>query len=782
MEEPPPAANEAAAPVYDVATLEWLDDGFREWLDGEAAQGAELLTANCTPPPASKLSELTDAELLQLAAADEAMELTPKEKQELAKVRQQCAQIGRADGLSPFESAQRHAFKLVVHDGKRFAVCLSCKSCGDYQPTATGAQGRFLNNFWSRDLARHSKAVASGATPTSSTASAASATTTSSAASATSKGAAAPTLGANLAATTAAKLPAEQLDLLAALDDPELSDDQRTGATRLRQYIHERAIAGDDRFEGGVMLHIFRVIFAAGECMVECVCCGTRQSAQKGKYFLDHFQTRHLSDPRHAAAARVRHAAIHQTVLDTLRAAVGEAQAAAGRASMEGDAAHAACLASEAHEAAMRADAIAQRLAALERGASLLPRPLHAGEVEAQPIVATELEALVAANPALVWLENAAGERVGVCCNYCRRKRLEGTSDADVLRMVQEHITKNKEHLERSAHGGRDLLSFFGPFTKGPAPAPIAPPDVSVVCHGYHKSTLVLSRADGTTFAADVRFLLEREPTERAAWRPDRYFTSELRVGTASGAPRDLVVDGTLRSAHCRRLNTGVDGKPGLHGMCGPCRALAQDHAFKELVRKHHLALQRPIDASRTRFDLLSHTRRLEIMRSLAARVRLLRQQLFTLGVKYQYKCRRVRSLTERLSELTVRGDTKVLIDNIIACEKAGKFKARATLYNFIADLVRSLKLRADERGANSRANRWHESSMRVYATLKEMGGPKVIRFLHETLESPSESTVRGQLRRDKINYEPGVKRDHFAAIGEVQGRLPMLPSSNRPS
>lgn len=115
-----------------------------------------------------------------------------------------------------------------------------------------------------------------------------------------------------------------------------------------------------------------------------------------------------------------------------------------------------------------------------------------------------------------------------------------------------------------------------------------------------------------------------------------------------------------------------------------------------------------------------------------------------------------------------MRGDAKALIENIIACEKAGKFKGRATLYNFIADTIRSLKLRKDERGAHSRANRWHESSLRVFAALKEMGGPKVLRFLHETLEAPADSTVRSHLRRQKIDYQPGIQRGHFEAVGQV--------------
>ena len=82
--------------------------------------------------------------------------------------------------------------------------------------------------------------------------------------------------------------------------------------------------------------------------------------------------------------------------------------------------------------------------------------------------------------------------------------------------------------------------------------------------------------------------------------------------------------------------------------------------------------------------------------------------------------------------------------------------------------------MREGARGTHSRAMRWDASTKRVYATLKEMGGSKVLRFLHETLESPAESTVRAEIRRDKIDYEPGVKRSHFEAIGQVPPPAPL--------
>lgn len=139
---PPPLPSTPPPPLPEaIGDGEQAGAEFLQWLDDEAARGAELreLLQGERPAPATKL---TEAELRQLAAADEAMELTAGEKQQLAKVRQKCAQLGRTGGLSPLESATRHAFKLVARGGKRFAVCLRCESRDNYEPTATAIQMR----------------------------------------------------------------------------------------------------------------------------------------------------------------------------------------------------------------------------------------------------------------------------------------------------------------------------------------------------------------------------------------------------------------------------------------------------------------------------------------------------------------------------------------------------------------------------------------------------------------------------------------------------------------
>jgi hypothetical protein len=92
---------------------------------------------------------------------------------------------------------------------------------------------------------------------------------------------------------------------------------------------------------------------------------------------------------------------------------------------------------------------------------------------------------------------------------------------------------------------------------RGPAPPPRAAPDQSDLCMGYWKPTLTLSAG-----VADLRPLLEEEPTKDAAWRPDRWFRNELVVSQGTGTePASTVIEGTLRAAGCKRYCVGGDGR-----------------------------------------------------------------------------------------------------------------------------------------------------------------------------------------------------------------------------
>ena len=86
----------------------------------------------------------------------------------------------------------------------------------------------------------------------------------------------------------------------------------------------------------------------------------------------------------------------------------------------------------------------------------------------------------------------------------------------------------------------------------------------------------------------------------------------------------------------------------------------------------------------------------------------------------------------------------------------SGKLTQRKDLLNFIRDLVHSLKLRDGARGTHSKNMRWHESTKRIFDVIRKLGGPKTLRFINETLESPHERTVVRHWQQNKIDYTLG--------------------------
>ena len=101
-------------------------------------------------------------------------------------------------------------------------------------------------------------------------------------------------------------------------------------------------------------------------------------------------------------------------------------------------------------------------------------------------------------------------------------------------------------------------------------------------------------------------------------------------------------------------------------------------------------------------------------------------------------KCARVRTLAERLKENAARGDAKAIIEDVIECERSGKFRQKQALLRFVKDIIHSLRLSTVER--QSRGMRWHKSSKRIFAVLRKFGGARTHRFLHETLQAPDTS------------------------------------------
>ena len=660
--------------------------------------------------------ELSADDLTQLAACDDVgLDLTEKESALLVAKRRACATRERQHGLSAMQGAQLHGFRLVRRDGQVAVECLLCNKHFDAQ------SGRyFLKNYLNWHVGKdrkHAQLAAAAREVLCSVSSAGAAKPFEAAAKpceapepheaaeppvnatphvsvslcvastrTTRSGA---TFGAAVA-PTAHGLDQADLRELALADDERLSDDQRAAITALRLWTQT--------LEGGAAAHRFRVVLVEEAWLVDCEACGSRTLAfTKGEInFLNNFQYWHLARPGHKLAAALRQEAICQALHDAAVSSAADAQAAARQTAaaasaqpsatqleLERGAAAAAHAVEEAHAALLRAQEAATQAAALAKGE--LERHAPRGELEDRPLAATDLERLVGRTPALEWDEDEHGVRCGVRCTWCR---VRVSADAVQTHNVNEHLA-GARHRASAAYGGRTIDVFFGGRTRGPAPPPRAAPDQSDLCMGYWKPTLTLSGG-----VAELRPLLEEEPTKDAVWRPDRWFRNELVVSQGTGAePASTVIEGTLRAAGCKRYCVGGDGRRATDGMCDACRRLPSDHNFKQMLNARLKAAARPDrDESRINFQLLPRVRLIEMLREKGVLITSLRRNIWLLRQSYLKKAARVRTLLERLDEQRLRGDTKALIEDIIAIERAGKFKQRQTLFHFLRDLVHSLR------------------------------------------------------------------------------------------
>jgi len=151
-------------------------------------------------------------------------------------------------------------------------------------------------------------------------------------------------------------------------------------------------------------------------------------------------------------------------------------------------------------------------------------------------------------------------------------------------------------------------------------------------------------------------------------------------------------------------------------------------------------------------------------MRRLAQRVKELTRSQWLLRQSFLRKCARVRGLSERLKENAARGDARAIIEDVIECERSGKFKQKRALLHFVRDMLHSLRLSGVARQA--RGMRWHKSSKRIFAVLRKFGGARTQRFLHETLQAPHHRTVEREWAKDKMHFKPGANKEIFERIG----------------
>jgi hypothetical protein len=381
----------------------------------------------------------------------------------------------------------------------------------------------------------------------------------------------------------------------------------------------------------------------------------------------------------------------------------------------------------------------------------------------APAIEANEWELLLRDTPELVAQNIHAG------CELCQHPFAHPTSDRRLLPAVRQHLA-SASHLEklREKESNRSILDFFS--TTAPQQQR-AVPDLETLCWGLHEQGLKA----GETLEIDLRAFVSEQPS-------NQYFTSEPGARYQYMRKREIIiVHGLLRSRDCARFAVDQRNRPLLLRTCDACAQLgmpstpAGNSLRMKLKRRADLSLGADEAVARRKSCNYRHMPRdalLEISRTLRASLRQARWIEWQLRRKLVAAAARMRSLSERVQENARRGDINALVADIDKCERQGKWEQRHVLFDFLRDIIHSVALTDSESGQRSRNMRWHESTSRVFAVLKMIGGPKVNRFMHETLESASYRTIGRTIAQTAFHMPVGLSDDLFRELAQVLRNL----------
>ena len=325
--------------------------------------------------------------------------------------------------------------------------------------------------------------------------------------------------------------------------------------------------------------------------------------------------------------------------------------------------------------------------------------------------------------------------------------------------------TGKNSHHESASYAGRTIAAMFGGNVKGPTPPPLPPPDSTTFCWGFH-----MNRVQYGNKSYDVKEMLNSVAVDASsAWVPEPHVQHVLRRTATSGDGNELVqIEGTFRatgSKPCKRSCLSADGRRLPNLMCDSCRAIPKLKTFEMHVRRFTKAKRRGFNSrAGVNFRYMPRPRLIDVCREQSGKIDKLKRAFWLLRQSFLRKCTRVRQMVGRLKENATRGNVKALVDDLIYCERQGKFAQRQPLFNFIRDLIHCLRLSSVQR--QSRQMRWSKSTKRIFGVLRKFGGARTHRFLHETLQAPDIRTVEREWARDKMRFTPGVHRELFEKVG----------------
>ena len=257
-------------------------------------------------------------------------------------------------------------------------------------------------------------------------------------------------------------------------------------------------------------------------------------------------------------------------------------------------------------------------------------------------------------------------------------------------------------------------------------------------CEGFYLNKI---RYDTGTYNA--KLLLEDENGGTDEFVKSWYPVSHVQVVIAGG--ENFV--GTYKHTECMKFASGNKH------MWDKCASVPYLQSFKRrlVMRAERIDESGNRNLNKIRFEYLTKVEKVKVLREKNKVIEMKSSDLFLLEQKALRLKLRVRSLKERLTEFSRRGDMKAICHQLTKADEKGLLKEKRVLMDTLETVSKNFYVKGKT------GQRYKRSVKQFYESLLIMDGPRECNFVAINLEGPISDAIYKWMKVKLEKFKPGL-------------------------
>ena len=159
-------------------------------------------------------------------------------------------------------------------------------------------------------------------------------------------------------------------------------------------------------------------------------------------------------------------------------------------------------------------------------------------------------------------------------------------------------------------------------------------------------------------------------------------------------------------------------------------------HSKKRLLLRSNRSTDGVRNTNSIRFDYMTKQEQLEVLRLKTDKLEKSRGEMFFLRSKNVRLKLRSRTLKDKLTEHSKRGDMRAICNKLVKAQSKGILSEKCVLLDTIESVANNFHV------AGPSGKRYKSSCRKFYESLLIMGGPKLANFVAINLEGPNLNSI----------------------------------------